>query len=59
MTAVLDDLLEWFEYWCSTNPGKPFNWYGAVQALKVMKDPQLPYVKLAELQDNKGDKTID
>lgn len=40
--AVLDELLEWHEYWTSQHE-KPFNWYGAVKALKVSKDHKKPF----------------
>lgn len=39
---VLDELLDWYE-----NPPmnvKPFNWYGAVKALKISKDFKKPFV---------------
>lgn len=39
---VLDELLEWHEYW-SNQHEKPFNWYGAVKALKVSKDFKKPF----------------
>lgn len=39
---VLDELLEWHKYW--TNQHKePFNWYGAVKALKVANDCKRPF----------------
>lgn len=39
---VLDELLDWYD-----NPPisiKPFNWHGAVKALKISKDLQKPHV---------------
>lgn|SRR3990167_2797778 len=42
---VLADLLEWQELWDSIHK-EPFNWYGAVKAMQVMKDPQKPFIKL-------------
>jgi hypothetical protein len=43
--AVLDDLLDWQVLWESTH-SEPFNWYGAVMSMLVMKVPQKPFVAL-------------
>ena len=43
---VLDDLVEWSELWASMHK-EPFNWYGAVKALKIAKDHQKPFNTLA------------
>lgn len=39
---VLKDLLEWHDKWSEMHK-EPFNWYGAVKAMMVMKDPQKPF----------------
>lgn len=44
---VLNDLLEWHEVW-SAQHKEPFNWYGAVKAMLVMKEPRKPFNQLEE-----------
>ena len=39
---VLDELLEWYEV-KSQMSAQPFNWYGAVKALKISKDHKKPF----------------
>lgn len=33
----LDELLTWHDNWKKANPNKPFNWYGAIEALKTIQ----------------------
>lgn len=47
---VLGDLLEWYEQWANTHE-EAFNWYGAVKAMLVMKDPQKPFAQFTEGKD--------
>lgn len=42
---ILDDLLEWEQLWSQIHK-EPFNWYGAVKALKVAKDHKKPFSTL-------------
>lgn len=39
---LLEDLLDWERQWSSMHK-EPFNWYGAVKAMLVMKEPQKPF----------------
>lgn len=49
---VLQELLEWEDNWSATRPsGDRFNWYGAVKAMLVMKDPQKPFVELNKTKE--------
>lgn len=45
--GVLDELTQWSADWAESHPNKPFNWYGAVGALKVSKAHQKPYIKFS------------
>lgn len=42
---LLEDLLEWKRMWENLHT-EPFNWYGAIKAMQVMKDPQVSFVTL-------------
>lgn len=48
---ILDDLLEWEQLWSSIHK-EPFNWYGAVKALKIDKDHIKPFHTLKGGKDN-------
>lgn len=51
---VLQDLLDWHNLWFNThNKEDLFNWYRAIKAMQVMKDPQKPFHELATLQGDK------
>jgi hypothetical protein len=39
---VLQDLVDWHDMW---NNRQEFNWYGAVKAMQVMKDPRKPFIE--------------
>lgn len=50
--AVLQDLLDWEKQWHDTHLStNPFNWYGAIKAMLVMKEPQKPFVTLNYRKD--------
>jgi hypothetical protein len=44
---TLDELLEWNQLWGDLHP-EPFNWYGAVKALKVAEDHRKPFNVLTQ-----------
>lgn len=51
---VLDELLEWHEVKTQMS-AQPFNWYGAVKALKISKDHKKPFNILHNKEPNKGE----
>ena len=50
---VLGELLSWYHFWESTHK-EPFNWYGAVKALKVAKDHRKPFTELTQSDSREG-----
>lgn len=47
---ALDQLAQWSRDWCGTH-GDHFNYYGAIMALRVSKDMQLPFVALTQKEE--------
>lgn len=46
---ILTELQEWEQIWHDTHPStEPFNYYGAIKAMMVMKEPQKPFTQLSK-----------